>query len=109
MTGVPAFVRNVRLDVLVASQLDRALYSELFTDPARPVNSARFVFLNPPATEFFLDGNIIANDAVGILRAEAGREPYDRRLSDLIGELATRSEELGSAEPPTTSSFTAPA
>ena len=60
----------------------------------RPVNSARFVFLNPRAAEFFMDWDTIANDAVGILRPEAGRDPYDRRLSDLIGELSTRSDEF---------------
>ena len=58
------------------------------------MNSARFVFLNPQATEFFLDWDVIANDCVSILRAEAGRDPYDKRLSDLIGELSTRSEEF---------------
>jgi len=31
---------------------------------------------------------------VAILRGEAGRDPYDRALSDLIGELSTRSEEF---------------
>ena len=31
---------------------------------------------------------------MAILRAEAGRNPYDRRLSDLIGELSTRSDEF---------------
>ena len=31
---------------------------------------------------------------VGILRAEAGRNPYDRGLTDLIGELSTRSDEF---------------
>jgi hypothetical protein len=60
----------------------------------RPVNAARFVFLNPRPAEFFLDWDTIANDAVGILRAEAGRDPYDKRLSDLVGELSTRSEEF---------------
>ena len=29
-----------------------------------------------------------------MLRAEAGRDPYDRQLSDLIGELSTRSDEF---------------
>lgn len=94
LVGVPAFVRNDRLDVLAANQLGEAFYAPLFDDPVRPVNSARFVFLNPQATEFFLDWDTIANDAVGILRAEAGRDPYDKRLSDLVGELSTRSEEF---------------
>ena len=71
-----------------------AFYSPQFDDPTRPVNSARFVFLNPQATEFFLDWDTIANDCVSILRAEAGRDPYDKRLSDLIGELSTRSDEF---------------
>jgi transcriptional regulator with XRE-family HTH domain len=94
MTDTPAFVRNARLDVLASNRLGHAFYSELFADRARPVNSARFLFLNPRATEFFVDWDTIANDAVGILRAEAGRDPYDRRLSDLIGELSTRSDEF---------------
>jgi transcriptional regulator with XRE-family HTH domain len=94
MTDVPAFVLNARLDVLAANRLGDAFYSDLFADPVRPVNSARFVFLNPSATEFFLDWSTIANDTVGILRAEAGRDAYDRRLSDLIGELSTRSDEF---------------
>ena len=92
--GAPAFVRNERLDILAANRLGEAFYAELYADPVRPVNSARFVFLNPRATQFFRDWETIANDAVGILRAEAGRDPYDRRLSDLIGELSTRSEEF---------------
>jgi MmyB-like transcription regulator ligand binding domain len=53
---------------------------------------ARFTFLNPRAAEFFDDWETVAHDAVAILRAEAGRDPYDRRLTDLIGELSTRSE-----------------
>ena len=94
LVGVPAFVRNERLDVLGANRLGEAFYAPLFDEPVQPVNSARFVFLNPRATEFFLDWDTIANDAVGILRAEAGRDPYDKRLSDLIGELSTRSDEF---------------
>jgi transcriptional regulator with XRE-family HTH domain len=94
LVGVPAFVRNERLDVLGANRLGEAFYAPLFDEPVRPVNSARFVFLNPRATEVFLDWDTIANDAVGILRAEAGRDPYDKRLSDLIGELSTRSDEF---------------
>ena len=32
----------------------------------------------------------VAKDTVALLSAEAGRHAYDRRLSDLIGELSTR-------------------
>ena len=94
MVGVPAYVRNGRLDILSSNQLGAALYSPVFTDTAGPPNMARFIFLNPKATEFFDGWEGIASDAVAILRAEAGRDPYDKRLSDLIGELSTRSEEF---------------
>lgn len=92
--GGPAYVRNERLDILAANHLGEALYAPVFEFPARPVNIARFLFLSPDAPEFFTDWDTIAHDAVGILRASAGRDPYDKRLTDLIGELSTRSEEF---------------
>ena len=92
MTGAPAFVRNGRMDILAANRLGYALYSELFAGPRRPANTAWFVFLDPRAPGFYLDWERVANDAVAILRSEAGRDPYDRDLSDLVGELSTQSE-----------------
>jgi transcriptional regulator with XRE-family HTH domain len=94
MTGTPAFVLNGRLDILTANTLGYALYSPIYADPVRPANNARFIFLNRHATEFFRDWDKIANDTVALLRAEAGRDPHDRKLSDLIGELSTRSDEF---------------
>jgi hypothetical protein len=94
MSGTPAFVLNERLDILAANALGLALYSPIHADPVKRPNNARFTFLNPQATEFFRDWGKIANDIVAILRAEAGRDPYDRQLSDLVGELSTRSEEF---------------
>jgi transcriptional regulator with XRE-family HTH domain len=94
MNGAPAFALNGRLDVLAANALGAALYSPVFADPSSPANTARFVFLDPHATEFFRDYEKAANDTVALLRAEAGRDPYDRDLSDLIGQLSTRSEEF---------------
>ena len=94
MIEAPAYVRNGRLDVLAANQLGAALYSEVLADPVQPPNVARFLFLSPRAPGFFSDWEQIASDAVAILRAEAGRDPYDRRLTDLIGELSTRSDEF---------------
>ena len=92
MTGAPAFVRNDRMDILAANRLGHALYSEMFVDPRRPVNTARFVFLDPRAPTFYLDWESVANDAVGILHSAAGRDPRDRDLSDLVGELSTQSD-----------------
>ena len=42
-----------------------------------------------PYAKAFLDWDTIALDMVGALRTQAGRDPSDRGLSDLIGELAT--------------------
>ena len=88
----PADVRNGRRDILAANRLGYALHSELYVDPVRPANVARFVFLSPRAPAFFPDWEGAANDIVANLRTEAGRNPYDRGLSDLVGELSTRSE-----------------
>ena len=92
ITGAAAFVGNERLDLLAANQLGRALFSELYAAPARPVNIARFVFLDPRAERSYGDWERVATESVAILRSAAGRDPYNRDLSDLIGELATQSE-----------------
>jgi len=94
MALAPAFVLNGRGDVLAANDLGFALFCPVFADPARPANTASFVFLDPSATEFFRDWDNVANDTVALLRAEAGRDPYDRELSDLIGQFSTRSEDF---------------
>jgi len=90
----PAMVRNGRMDILATNPLGRALYSEMFADPRRPVNSARFTFLDPHASAFFVDWDHAADDSVAVLRGEAGRDPHNRALSDLVGELSTRSDEF---------------
>jgi transcriptional regulator with XRE-family HTH domain len=92
ITGAAAFVSNERLDILAANQLGRALFSELYAAPARPVNTARFLFLDPRAEATFGDWDRVATESVAILRSAAGRDPHNRELSDLVGELATHSE-----------------
>jgi transcriptional regulator with XRE-family HTH domain len=94
MTGAPAYLRNGRRDLLAANQLGRALYSVMYDNPQRPVNVARFVFLDPHAHDFFLDWPTAAHDMVAALRIEAGRHPFDRDLTGLVGELSTHSEEF---------------
>ncbi|APF40537.1 helix-turn-helix domain-containing protein [Neomicrococcus aestuarii] len=100
MESVPAFVRNGRLDVVGANALGRALYSPLYDFAARTgssvVNSARFQFLDPEAAAAYWgdQSDRIMHDAVAILRAQAGQNPYDKSLTDLVGELSTRSEDF---------------
>jgi transcriptional regulator with XRE-family HTH domain len=90
----PALVGNGRTDILASNQLYRALYSPMFDDVVNPPNLARFLFLNPGASRFMLDWEEAAKDVISFLRAEAGRDPYDCELSNLIGQLATRSQEF---------------
>jgi transcriptional regulator with XRE-family HTH domain len=92
MTMAPVYVRNGRMDVLAANRLGRALFAPLFGSPAKPTNLARFIFLDPAAPEFYQEWDRLASDTVALLRADAGRNPTDRLLSDLIGELSTRSD-----------------
>jgi transcriptional regulator with XRE-family HTH domain len=93
MTDAPAWVRNGRHDIVAMNQLARALYSPVLADPRRPANTTRFVYLEPEtAQEFFVDYDRVANDAAAMLRLEAGRNPHDKALIELVGELSTRSE-----------------
>ncbi|MGO4300201.1 helix-turn-helix transcriptional regulator [Leifsonia sp. RAF41] len=92
MVGVPAFVRNGRLDVLAINDLGRALYSEAYGGAPRPMNLARFQFLDPRSHNLYPDWDTAADTAVAILRTEAGRDPFNKALTDLVGELSTRSD-----------------
>ncbi|MET8619370.1 helix-turn-helix domain-containing protein [Streptomyces albidoflavus] len=94
VTGGPAFVRNGRMDVLAANPLARAFYADVYADPHNQANLARFNFLDPASRRFYPDWDLAADVAVAILRTEAGRNPHDKELHDLVGELSTRSDAL---------------
>lgn len=51
---------------------------------------ARFQFLDPAAHRFYPDWDLIADMTVDVLRTAAGRDPHDKDLHDLVGELSTR-------------------
>jgi len=93
MTDAPAWVRNGRHDIVAMNRLARALYAPVLADSRRPANTARFVYLEPDAAErFFVDYDRIAKDSAAMLRLEAGHNPHDKALIELVGELSTRSE-----------------
>ncbi|MFG1628487.1 helix-turn-helix domain-containing protein [Kribbella sp. NPDC049227] len=98
MAATPALVRNGRLDILAANALGRALFAPVFDSavnaPGQAPNFARFGFLDPGARDFYPDWALSANTNVAILRTEAGRDPYNKDLTDLIGELSTRSDDF---------------
>jgi transcriptional regulator with XRE-family HTH domain len=87
-----AFVRDPRQNLLATNMLGRAFYSPVIGDGGRMPNLARFQFLDPASRDFYPDWDLFAQMCVGIMRAEAGRDPHDRELQDLVGELSTRSE-----------------
>ena len=90
----PAIVSTVYGDHLAANALGRALYAPVFESREQPANSGRFTFLDPAAREFYPDWDKLASELVASLRSQAGRNPHDRSLQDLIGELSTRSDEF---------------
>jgi len=92
MTTAVAFVRNGRLDILGINPLGRAFYTPVLDRAAGPANLARYCFLDPSAVEFYPDWEEAADTTVALLRTEAGRDPHNRALTDLVGELATRSD-----------------
>ena len=95
ITGGPALIRNGRLDIIAANTLGRALHVAAYANPRRPVNLARHCFLDRDSAEqFYPDWDNAADAIVAILRAEAGRDPYDKDLQDLIGVLSTLSKEF---------------
>jgi transcriptional regulator with XRE-family HTH domain len=100
MTMSSAFVRNGRTDIVAGNPLARALFAPMFASATidkrgRP-NLARYLFLDLDAHDFFVDWDAAGAATAALLRAEAGREPHDRALRELIGELSTLSPEFRS-------------
>jgi transcriptional regulator with XRE-family HTH domain len=104
MSDAPAIIRNGRMDLLAANRLGRAMYWPVYRSApesagqaaagTRPANIARFQFLDPAGPDFFPDWDTAADTTVALLRTEAGRDPYSKDFTDLIGELSTRSDDF---------------
>jgi transcriptional regulator with XRE-family HTH domain len=104
MSEAVALVQNGRGDILAANLLGQALYAEVFRSAVssapntadRTPNQARYLFLDPGAAGLYPDWRSIAATTVAMLRSEAGRNPYDRALNELIGQLSTGSPAFAS-------------
>lgn len=94
VTAGPAFVRNGRMDILAANPLARAFYKDVYDMPGKPPNIARYTFLDERAHDFYPDWELFAEVTVAILRTEAARDPHNKDLHDLIGEISTLSEDF---------------
>jgi transcriptional regulator with XRE-family HTH domain len=98
MTMSSAFVRNGRTDIVAGNPLARALLAPMYDSDTvdrrgRP-NISRFIFLDPGARDFYLDWDAAGIATAALLRAEVAREPRDRALRELVGELSTLSPEF---------------
>lgn len=94
MLDAPAIVMTGSLDVLAANPLGRALYAPVFDRATGIPNLARFVFFDAAADRLFPQWDSTADEAVGLLQAEAARSPHSLAITQIVGELATRSEEF---------------
>ncbi|MFF3749890.1 helix-turn-helix transcriptional regulator [Streptomyces sp. NPDC002018] len=89
-TDLPAMVLSRCLDVLAANELARVLFSHV--PPGD--NLLRFIFLHPASCRFYPRWDEAARDGVGALRAAAGADSRDPRLTSLVAELTAGSEEF---------------
>lgn len=94
ITGSPAWVRNNRADIVATNAIGDALMAPVIDDPVNQRNNARFCFLNPASRNFYPDWAAGADGLVASLRGAAGRNPHDKELTGLIGELVTRSDDF---------------
>lgn len=88
--NTPALVLGRYMDVLAANPLATAVNS----CSAPGVNMVRAIFLDPQARDCYVDWPTIAADTVASLRATAGADLDDPRLTELVGELSLKSEEF---------------
>ena len=79
MIDVAAFVQNGRADIVYANALAAAIYSDVYRDPVRPPNTARFLFLDPRARTFYAEWEKVANETVAALRGDRGAQPIRPR------------------------------
>ena len=85
-------MRDARHDIVAVNPLGAAFFAPVIGDGGRVPNLARFQFLDPASRDFYPDWQLFAEMCVAVMRAEAGRDPHDTGLQDLVGELSTRSE-----------------
>lgn len=92
ITEMPAYVGNVRMDVLATNALGSELYRPVIESPVAGGNLARFVFFDLSSQVYFSTWSKVAEDTAAVLRLAATRFPNDPQLNQLIGELSSKSE-----------------
>jgi len=108
ITGAAALAGNERLDILAANSLGHALFSDLLTEPDRPANHARYVFLDRAPRRFYGDWDRAAAETVAILRWAAGRDPTTATSPTSSVSSPPRARRFAPCGPRTTSGSTPP-
>jgi hypothetical protein len=90
--AIPAVVVNAQQDLVASNVAGRALFAPHFE--ADEPNFARFIFLDSRARDFYADWPLACRLTAAMIRFEAGRDPLNRDLTALIGELSTRSPQF---------------
>ncbi|MFJ9415534.1 helix-turn-helix domain-containing protein [Streptomyces sp. NPDC101227] len=91
---VPAMIIGRGMDILAWNGLGgRVAFDLEMLEPGRR-NSALLVFLDPEARGLHPDWQRIADEVVGNLRAESGRNPDDPRVCEVVTELLERSADF---------------
>ena len=101
VSGAAAFISNGCHDVIAANQLGEALWQPLYAKPERPVNSARYLLLDPAALEMYPDWERIANETVAILRHTAGVDSHNPGWPNSSRSSPCRARSSARAGPPT--------
>jgi hypothetical protein len=84
----PAFIGSSNRDLLAANSLGRATYSPIYDAfPGEAPNTARFMFLEPVARDFFIEWHSAAANLVANIRRELGADPLNPQLQLLVDDL----------------------
>ena len=94
MVGTPGFVLNGRLDLLAANPLGLALFSPIYADPVgRPTTPGSSSWIRTPPSSS-VTGTRSPTTPSPCCAPRPAATPTTGGLSELIGELSTRSEEF---------------
>lgn len=90
----PAFVLGRRMDILAWNQLSAALITDFDALPEKSRNYAHLLFTDRQMRDLHLDWETMAQACVAMLRMEAGRNPHDKKMAAMVGELSIQDHDF---------------
>lgn len=87
-TESPVLILGRYLDVLAWNSQASAVFADFSTIPRSQRNYVRLAFLDPEVRGLFADWKATARLCVSFLRMDAGKNPNDPRLAEIVGELS---------------------